>query len=93
VLTALPPKTPIQPNPTELTFLILRSDEKVSTKLFVETFAWIDEHVLHHDVETGGRVKEKWSTMVAAIVHSDSTVAYYRVHNGIHKPLEGLAGV
>ena len=93
LLTALPPKTPIQPNPTELPFLILHSDEKVSTKLFAGAFAWIDENILHDDVETGGRVMEKWETLVAAIVHPDSTVAYYKVHDGIHKPLEGTAGV
>jgi len=92
-LTALPPKTPIQPNPTELPFLILHSDEKVSTKLFAGAFAWIDENILHDDEETGGQVREKWPTLVATIVHPDSTIAYYKVHDGIHKPLEGTAGV
>jgi len=93
LLTALPPKTPIQPNPTELPFLILHSDEKVSTNLFVGAFAWIDENILHDDEETGGRVREKWPTLVATILHPDSTIAYYKVHDGIHKPLEGTAGL
>lgn len=93
LLTALPPKTPIHPNPTELPFLILHSNEKVSTKLFAGVFSWIDENILHEDVETGGRVMEKWETLVVAIMHPDSTIAYYKVHDGIHKPLEGTAGV
>ena len=93
LLTALPPKTHIQPNPTELPFLILHSDEKVSTKLFAGAFEWIDENILHEDLELGGRVKEKWATLVAAIVHPDSTIAYYKVHDGIYKPLEGTAGI
>ena len=93
LLTALPPKTPIQPNPIELPFLVLHSDEKVSTKLFAGTFAWINENILHYDEETGGRVREKWPTLVAAIIHPDSTIAYYKVHDGIHKPLDGTAGV
>jgi hypothetical protein len=94
LLTALPPKTPaIQLNPTELPFLILHSNEKVSTKLFAGAFAWIDENILHEDEETGGRVREKLPTLVATIVHPDSTIAYYTVHDGIHKPLEGTAGL
>jgi hypothetical protein len=93
LLTALPPKTPILPNPTTLPFLILHSNEKISTKLFAGTFAWIDENILHEDIELGGLVKEKWMSLVAAIVHPDSTIVYYKVHNGIHKPLEGMAGV
>ena len=65
----------------------------MSTKLFAGAFAWIDENILHDDEETGGRVREKWRTLVSAIVHPDSTIAYYKVHDGIHKPLEGTAGV
>jgi Sen15 protein len=56
-------------------------------------FAWIDENILREDVEIGGRVRDKWETFVTAIVHPDSTIAYYKVHNGIHKPLEGTAGI
>ena len=93
ILTSLPPKTPIQPNPIKLPFVILHSDEKVSTKLFAGAFAWIDENILHEDEETGGRVRAKWPTFVATIVHPDSTISYYKVDDGIHKPLEGTAGV
>ena len=93
LLTALPPKTPIRPNPTELPFLILHSDEKVSAKLFAMAFEWIDENIWQEDAELGGRVMGKWTTIVAAIVHPDSTIAYYKVHDGIHKPLEGTAGI
>ena len=65
----------------------------MSSKLFAGAFAWIDENILHDDEETGGRVREKWPTLVATIVHPDSTIAYYKVHDGIYKPLEGTAGV
>jgi hypothetical protein len=93
LLTALPPVTPIQQHPTESLFCILQSGEKVSTKLFAGVFDWVNENILHEDPELGGRVKEKWVTIIAAIVHPDSTIAYYKVHDGIHKPLEGTAGV
>jgi Sen15 protein len=93
LLTAVPPASPILPHPEEYLFVILRNDEKVSTKLFARIFSWINENILHYDIETGGRVKEKWYMIVAAIVHPDSTIAYYKVYDGIHKPLEGTAGV
>jgi hypothetical protein len=56
-------------------------------------FDWVNENILHEDPELGGRVKEKWGTIIATIAHPDSTIAYYKVHDGIHKPLEGTAGV
>jgi Sen15 protein len=93
VLTAYPPPTAINPKPTQCIFLVLYNDEKVSTKLFAGAFAWINENVLHDDEETGGRIQEDWGTLHAAIVHPDSTIAYYKVHDGVHKPLEGMAGV
>jgi len=74
-------------------FLVLNSDEKVSTRLFADTFDWVEMNVWHPDVETGGCVKERWTSLIATIVHPDSTIAYYKVHDGIHKPLEGMAGV
>ena len=93
VLTALPPPTPITPHPTEQVFVILQYDEKISTRLFAGCFEWVNQHVLHEDVEMGGRVRENWGVLIVAIVHPDSTVAYYKVYDGIHKPLEGTAGV
>jgi len=92
VLTALPPSTPVSPNPQQTLFFILKDDEKVSAKLFVKLFDWAKENVRHFDTEIGGWVNEGWASLVAAIVHSDSTVAYYKVFDGIHKPLEGVAG-
>jgi Sen15 protein len=53
----------------------------------------MEENVLHMDVETGGRVKGKWEMIVVGIVHPDSTITYYKAHDGIRKPLEGTAGV
>jgi len=70
----------------------LRNDEKVSAKLFAESFDWSAEHVHHYDEEIGGWVTQRWESITAAIVHPDSTIAYYKLHDGIHKPLEGLAG-
>jgi Sen15 protein len=93
ILTALPPVSPLTPHPTDTPFFVVRTDEKVSTKLFVEVFDWMEHNVWHPDPETGGFVKERWTSLVIAIVHPDSTVAYYKVHDGIHKPLEGTAGV
>jgi len=93
LLTATPPRTPIQSDPQETVFLILRHDEKISTKLFAKAFAWIDQNILHDDEETGGKVKENWTSLIAAIVHPDSTITYYKVYNGVHKPLEGTAGI
>ena len=61
--------------------------------MFAEVFEWVNEHVLHEDEETGGRVKGDWGLLIAAIVACDSTVAYYKVYDGIHKPLEGTAGL
>jgi hypothetical protein len=53
----------------------------------------MEENVLHMNVETGGRVRDKWETIVVGTVHPDSTVTYYKIHDGIRKPLEGTAGV
>ena len=66
---------------------------KRSTKLLSGVFVWINENVLHDDLEKGGQVKEDCGTLVATIVHPDSAIAYYKVHDGIHKPLEGTAYV
>jgi len=93
MLTASPPSGPIDPKPILMLFVILRSDEKVSTKLFAEMLDWSEENVRHSDEETGGWVNGRWKCLILAIVHPDSTIAYYKVHDGIHKPLEGLAGV
>jgi hypothetical protein len=71
----------------------MHSDEKISTKLFAGVFDWVNGNILREDTDFGGLVKEKWGTIIAAIVHPDSTIAYYKVHDGIHKPLEGTAGV
>src|ERR1700694_3775772 len=78
ILTGYPPPTALTAHPAQAVFLVLHHEEKVSTKLFAGVFAWINENVLHDDVETGGRVKDDWGTLVAAIVHPDSTVAYYK---------------
>jgi len=93
VLTGLPPSTPINPNPNQTLFFILKNDEKVSVELFAKFFDWAKENVRHYDEEIGGWVNNDWECLVVAIVHPDSTIAYYKVHDGIHKPLEGLAGV
>jgi Sen15 protein len=61
--------------------------------MFAKAFEWVDENIWRIDEELGGRVKGKWNTIVVAIVHPDSTIAYYKVHDGIHKPLEGTAGI
>ena len=93
VLTALSPPTPINPNPKQTLFFILKNDEKVSVTLFAKFFDWAKENVRHYDEETGGWVNDRWELIVAAIVHPDSTIAYYKVYDGIHKPLEGTAGI
>ena len=93
IITAIPPKSPVLSYPEEYVFVILRNDETLSIRLFTEAFAWANENILHYDLETGGRVKRKWDMTVAAVVHPDSTIAYYKVYNGIHRPLEGTAGV
>jgi len=93
LLTALPPATPTSPHPTEQLFLILRHDEKVSPALFASAFAWAAENVDCLDAELGGRVRRRWEGMVVGVVYPDSTVAYYKVFDGVHKPLEGTAGV
>jgi hypothetical protein len=65
----------------------------VSAKLFAGAFDWMAENVLHHDEETGGLVQDRWETIVVGVLTMDSTVTYYKVHDGIRKPLEGTAGV
>lgn len=93
VLTASPPPTSTTLNPTSALFIVMRNDETISAKLFSDLFDWSEENVRHFDDETGGWVNHRWNNLIAAIVHPDSTIAYYKVHDGIHKPLEGLAGV
>jgi hypothetical protein len=51
------------------------------------------ENVLHRDEETGGFVQDRWDTIVVGVLTTDSTVTYYKVHDGIRKPLDGTAGV
>lgn len=70
----------------------MKNDGKVSVKLFAKLFDWAKENVRHYDEEIGGWVNEGWGSLIAAVVHPDSTIAYYTVHEGIHKPLEGVAG-
>ena len=53
----------------------------------------MEENVLHFDVETGGFVRDKWETIVLGVMATDSTITYYKVHDGIRKPLEGTAGL
>ena len=93
MLTALPPPTLINPYPAQTLFFVLKDVERVPVKLFAEFFDWAKENVPHYDEEIGGWVNESWRSLIAAIVHPDSTIVYYKVYDGIHKPLEGLAGV
>jgi hypothetical protein len=67
----------------------------VSTKFFAGVFDWINDNVPQDGSQLRTRrkkVENKWERIVTAIVHPDSTIAYYYVHDGIHKPLEGVAG-